>query len=250
MSKPRDVQHVRNLPVSFNCWLEGGWAWVPDPHRQGLIQRRRADWYAGSGHLDSGGFYYVSVDPWELRKEFLDVTQDLNAVVDFLNRNGMDWYPGASSWTEADFHGWQQFIRMALLRSPKRWVKLGRESGPAGGRMFQKLTGSLHVTCVPPEERPKGLAREHQEHWLRLERESKKRVLLRFVPSSPLQAILGTVLADVIMATRFRVCARTGCGRIFKTQWRREKYCTPRCAHTQSMRDSRRRRKSKRRMQQ
>jgi len=140
----------------------------------------------------------------------------------------MNWNPKASFWTETDFYEWQAFIRKTLVRDPKGWLGLAHKSGPLGGGKFNELTTALQLACDPAEKRP----------------------MLRFVPDSPLQAILGTVLADVIMAGRFRVCARQDCGRVFKLEWRREKYCSPRCAHTQSMRDSRRKAKLKKRRKQ
>jgi hypothetical protein len=212
MSMTRNVSQypMRSLPVQFKCRLEAGWQWEADPKLRGFIQCRRP-W---------DGLGFASVDPWGLREEFLEVPRDTKAVVEFLNRDGMHWNPGASFWTEADFYRWQDFIREALLRRLESWPKLGQKFGPA---LVTELETSLLLACKSGERRP----------------------VLGFEPQSPLQAILGTVLADKLIGSRFRVCGRADCGRLFQLKRRRErKFCSHRCAHTQNMRDIRLKAKS------
>jgi hypothetical protein len=207
MSMSHEISQTRHLPIEFRCRLQSGCRWEADLTARGRIQRHGLE-----------GFSFISVDPWELRKEFLDVPHDSKAVVEFLNRDGLEtWNPGAEFWHEASFYEWQDFVRKALLlHSTKRWLRLARRSGEAGA-MFTELISSIGLWCDPDDKRP----------------------LLRFAPQSPLQAILGTVLVDMLMGARFRKCGRPDCSRLFEVKWRREKFCSHRCAHTQNVREIR-----------
>jgi len=210
-----NVSHVatRSLPVHFKCRLELGWEWEAHPKLRGFIQARR----------HPGRLGFASVDPWRLREEFLDVPRDIDAVIEFLNRSGIHWNPGVSFWADTDFYRWQNFIRKALFHRLESWPKLGQKFGPA---LLTELESSLLLAYKSGERHP----------------------VLGFVPQSPLQAILGTVLADKLIGSRFRVCGRVDCGRLFQLKRRPErKFCSHRCAHTQNMRDIRGTPKSKRR---
>jgi hypothetical protein len=156
----------------------------------------------------------ISVDPWKLREDFLNLPEDDRALVDFLNRT--QYWNDRSPKTTNEYWSWQSLIRRALLRRPYGWSNLVRKF-PVDQVLALRLGFAIDI------------------EW-------KKGVAIGQVSAdSPLQAIVATVQIDRMRGVRYDTCARPDCQRLYRIKTRHSrKYCTQKCAHLENVRAIRR----------
>lgn len=157
-----------------------------------------------------GGKTQGSVDPWNLRDEFLSWRpEDWERFVQLTGDFGT-WLIKMN-----DFVEWQQIVREALLRPSREWDKLRSRFDPG---KVHRLFAPAPITFI----------------WDAVAPAAKIRT------TTTITAIVATIQLDVLKGAQFKVCARTDCvSPPFKVEARHKIYCSPECAHLVAVRRSR-----------
>jgi len=163
----------------------------------------------------------VQMDAWELRSNFLANMPDEHAVLAFLNATGRFSSHG-SVHSVQEFLEWQRVIHDLLETSS-----------------FHKAHGS------PRNDKFMVIFNAENEFRFSLDiwKGAEEGVAVIEAKSS-LQAIVATVLIDRIRGTKIQFCARPDCGRPYAvTSSHERKYCESYCAHVESVRRTRRKKR-------
>ncbi len=173
------------------------------------------------------------LDAWNVREEFLSLKSEAD-FLGFLNRVGRfsaGIAPDSGLWELKDFKGWQQVFREFLKCSPGMWPNY-----------FVKLTAAapgFNVRLIDME------VKLSVESRLRMQLSWRRRSAVIWVAEA-VSAILATIYIDHLRRLRFRFCARRDCRRPFEIRSRhKRKYCQQYCAHLESLRRMRNRKKRK-----
>jgi hypothetical protein len=163
-------------------------------------------------------------DPWEVRKAFLAVKTD-DEILAFLNETGRfeRKADALGLWGFDDFREWQRVVKELLKPYPRNWLNALSRAVPDQTKrilfpkdfsgQFQSMGYTSHVVITMKET---------------------------------LSALLATVFIDRLRGAKIKFCARPDCKKEFqvKSNHRRD-YCTQSCAHLQSLRRLRARRRKK-----
>ena len=162
----------------------------------------------------------AAIAPWKLRERFLNLKHSDDELLRFLNDTGR-WDQSLGPFRPENIWRWQDAIKHMLLHPHRQWQDIvAQYLNPYVG--FQGVNAYLDVHFTPSDE----------AFWLQL------------APFGCLGALMGTVLLDRSERARFRVCARGDCRQLYRLQSRhRRKYCGYDCAHLQSVREARKRKK-------
>lgn len=167
------------------------------------------------------------LDAWKIRAQFLEVQSDPRSVLSFLNRTGLFVsHSGTVPKSRRDFCQWQGLVKKLLTRDPKRWGE------------FKHRYSSERLDLVSSNTLPRVT--------FRLEEGDRYAAVLT---KGTLRGVLATIFLDHLRGARFRICARLGCTRVYEvTTGHKRKYCSPRCAHFDSVRRLRKRKRTGRRI--
>ncbi len=174
----------------------------------------------------------VELDAWKVREEFLSLKSEAD-FLGFLNRVGRfsAGVAGSGHWDLKDFKGWQQVFREFLKCSPAMWPNY-----------LVKLTAAAPGFNVRLIHMEMGVSLESR---LRIRLSWQRRSAVIWVTEA-VSAILATIHIDHLRGLRFRFCARRDCRRPFEiTSRHRRKYCQQYCAHLESLRRMRNRKRRK-----
>ena len=168
-----------------------------------------------------------------IREQFMSITTEAQAL-EFLNGAGV--FEGHREdcqlgWTLDHFRVWQEFFAELAKELPERWHELMyratvKHPEVSFIRALMDVHGSDHLLDFPARV-PLTAANDPKRHLVIRTR-------------SVVKAIIASIRFDSLRGAKFRVCARNDCFQFFepKTAHAR-KYCTTRCAHTDSQRRSR-----------
>lgn len=167
-------------------------------------------------HLLDSYEAYRRIDPWPMRDEFLRA-RTLAHLAAFLNKYGAF---GTGMEPRADVGGeygritWKPHIVLpGEVRKHQEAIKSGLKSGAA--KWFEHVDFELY-------------SRPDFPHFVHT---------LYDIQSS----LYATVTIDFLRGVKFRSCARTDCGLLFKLESRhKRRYCGQYCAHLESVRRTRR----------
>jgi hypothetical protein len=192
--------------------------------------------------------------PWELRQEFLSLKTE-QEVLDFLNRYGKfapTWTPAApivsddgseqeqweivsGQWGFEDFMRWQAMFRCFLKLSPEKWKSAAESIWPI--KTFRLMRDVLRDASK--------LVIRFQWGASRFEWNWAPHVGVLHA-EDVVTAMLATIYVDRLSGKKFGFCVRPDCRKYFEvTSKHKRKYCTPDCAHLQTVRRLRARRKRK-----
>jgi hypothetical protein len=187
-----------------------------------------------------------------MRAEFLRLTQDTKALVDFLNRWGV-WgttrrLSGCREKSPSSSPRWMTRSRSTGL-GPH--VRLDPEKMPnpyaLGAEDLSKGNYVLPIDIWEFQRRCRDGLKSPAYKWLA---EAQKLFLVTSRPKYPhflstasncQDAIRTTITLDLLRKVKFRICARPDCASPFPVENRhRRKYCRQYCAHIESIRKQRR----------
>ena len=175
----------------------------------------------------------VYLDAWKVREDFLSLKSEAD-FLGFLNRVGRfsaGMAPDSGLWDLKDLKGWQQVFREFLKCSPAMWPNYFVTLETASPGFNASLIAMEVKVCL-----------ETRLH-IRLSWERRSAVIRVLEAVS---AILVTIYIDHLRGLRFRFCARRDCRRPFEiTSRHKRKYCQQYCAHLESLRRMRNRRRRK-----
>ncbi|MGA3136876.1 MAG: hypothetical protein ABSC88_12880 [Terracidiphilus sp.] len=169
-----------------------------------------------------------SVDPYKMRDEFFDLKDDLDRLLVFVRKWGL--------WDTRE-----------LSICPEETLEpISRNGIPCilPHLIWRKQTEYRKVLCAAPER------------WLsqpekRIHIVQKAQKPYFFANQRPFadpeicqNAIVATITLDHLTGSRFRICAKPGCNRLFKPV-RRQKHCSRACAHAMAVQAYRDRAKKK-----
>jgi hypothetical protein len=162
----------------------------------------------------------AAMDPWKLRERFLNLKHSDDQLLRFLNDIGT-WDNSLGPFRPENIWSWQNAIKHMLLQPNRKWQGIvAQYLNPYVG--FQGVAAYLDCEFTLSDE----------AFWLQL------------IPLGCLGALIGTVLLDRSERARFRVCARDDCRQLYRLQSRhKRKYCSYDCAHIESVRSDRKRKK-------
>jgi len=164
------------------------------------------------------------LDPWEVRKAFLAAGSD-DEMIGFLNQTGSfdGTTTGKAVWGFDDFREWQAVVKKMLRLHPANWrQKLPKIVRDQRKLTFISLTSRLPVNFLWDRTKPYAV----------------------ITTQNTLPAMLSTVFIDRLRGARIKFCARPDCGKEFRVVSNHNRdYCTPYCAHLESLRRLRARRK-------
>lgn len=154
-------------------------------------------------------------DPWQLRADFLDLSDD-DGLLRFLNRTGCfdsaPWVPVSAYWQ------WQRLLRILLIKPVRDWSSLKKNYHPL---LVEAAIRRPLLADIKIEER------NQVPHAV-------------IVAPFTLPAMIATIRLDHAQKLSFQVCARSDCRRAFHPTSRHvRKYCSPKCAHHEVVRRSR-----------
>jgi hypothetical protein len=161
-------------------------------------------------------FRLGSVDPWELRRDFL--SWPLDDWKDFIAAaGGFDRF-SCHRVSKEDFEQLQKLLREALIRPAQGWKSLGPEFQIQNPSFL--LSEQPNIFFVWNGKIPQAFIR----------------------PQHALQAMIATIQIDKLRGAEFRVCARHDCKNPpFRVEARNKIYCSIDCAHLVAVRNSRKR---------
>ena len=221
------------LPVTFGNMMLSRFKFERDTNNPDLIWARFR-WVAPLS-LEESKAMQVWVDPFQARSRFLQA-QNRDEILAFLNFLGVGW----SHETEPvetpvkarkgfkritirhaqpifvrDVEVFQEFTRQALTKLPSKWLRL-----PGGSYLNVEAIGCLETRL----ERIGGM------------------LVLRFIPTTLSQAILGAVLADQLAGNKYRLCELPECRMPFRAGQRQppKRFCSSRHRAIAAMRRYRR----------
>jgi hypothetical protein len=194
----------------------------------------------------------TEADPWTMRAEFLRLTQDTKALVDFLNRWGV-WG------TTRRLSG----CREKLPSPPPQWTTRSWRTGlGAHVRLDPEKMPNIYALAVEDsfngnyvlpidiwefQRRCRDGLKSPAYKWLA---DAQRLFLVTSRPEYPYflsiagncqEAIRTTITLDLLRRVKFRICARPDCASPFPVENRhRRKYCRQYCAHIESIRKQRR----------
>ena len=164
------------------------------------------------------------LDPWQVRKSFLAVSSD-SEMLEFLNQTGSfdGRTTGKAVWGFDDFREWQAVVKQMLRLHPANWrQKLPDIVRDQRKLTFISLTSRLPINFLWDRAKPYGV----------------------ITTQNTLSAMLATVFIDRLRGARIKFCARPDCKKEFRVVSNHERdYCRPYCAHLESLRRLRARRK-------
>lgn len=175
---------------------------------------------AGYGFLRTP--FPASVDPWELRRDFLswplDDWEDFIAAVGGLGRFSRRRV------NKKDFEQLQKLLREALLRPAHKWAALAEAEFRIQNPSFL-FSEQANIVFMWSGKTPQAFIR----------------------PQYALQAMIATIQIDKLRGAEFRVCARHDCKKPpFRVEARNKIYCSIDCAHLVAVRNSRKRARTER----
>jgi hypothetical protein len=183
----------------------------PDGYRFVCDQVRGKESFFGLG---------VPIDPWQVRKEFLDLRTEVGLLT-FLNRYGQ-WDDSEVPQTLEEFWEVQAAIGQ-LLDFPQGVRRFAQQHG-----WNREFTCSLHWQNPGSGLRPRcDTGRLASAVW-------------RVKCCSIMDALIASVEIDLVRGVRDRECKRRDCRRRFVPKTKRQQYCTQYCSHLVSIRRSRR----------
>ena len=175
----------------------------------------------------------VHLDAWKVREDFLSLKGEAD-FLGFLNRVGgfsAGMAPDSGLWDLNDLKGWQRVFRGFLKCSPAMWPNYLVALETASPGFNARLIAMEVDLCFKTRLRI----------WLSWQRRS---AVIRVAEA--VSAILVTIYIDHLRGLRFRFCARRDCRRPFEiTSRHKRKYCQQYCAHLESLRRMRNRRRRK-----
>lgn len=166
------------------------------------------------------------IDPWEVRRAFLAMSTE-KQIIDFLNQTGRFAFDSGPTglWGFDDMREWQNIIKHLLKQHSSNW----HESLPGRVADQRKLLLLNIATRLPINflwegKHPRGV----------------------ITTTTTLSAILATVFLDRLRGAKIKFCARPDCKKEFRVvSTHKRYYCTPYCAHLESLRRLRAQRKTK-----
>ena len=193
-----EAKGLRMVPLQLGTRMIATWRFARHETRPVLIHQSQV-----KGMRDNRPDRWIN--PWALREAFWQVKGEVE-MLRFLNRTSIRW-GNQDDFFLADVFKFQQFTKQAVVEPFKKWQRI-----PGGSYLFADATDSLKgILCQPSN---KGL--RFQAHY-----------------SDFKQAVLAAVVIDELQRNRYRVCAKRGCGKLFKIDSRGEKrHCTE--AHRQA----------------
>ncbi len=192
-------------------------------------------------------------DPWEVRQEFLGLKTE-QQVLDFLNRYGKfapTWEPAppiilddgsaqaqwkivSGQWGIKDFLQWQKMFRFFLKLLPANWKDAAERVWT--GETFPLVRDVVRKASKFVIRFPWGESQRFE--W----KQARHAGVIE--ATDVVTAILATIYVDRLSGKKFGFCARPDCRKYFEvTSKHKRKYCTPDCAHLQTVRRLRARRK-------
>jgi hypothetical protein len=168
------------------------------------------------------------MDAWAVRDEFLGLKTDAQ-VMAFLNKTGrFTTFPLNDPWGYAEMRRWQKIVREFLRIHPSDWLDW------LGSKLPEDEKGHFIVAIIR-HRRPK------MEFWWT---QPKKGHSVLFEAKTTLCALLASIQIDHLRNAKFRFCARADCRKPFEVVSKHErKYCNWHCAHLETVRRSRTKRK-------
>jgi hypothetical protein len=190
------------------------------------IKNLRKVWEARNGDLSyksTGPHWTILLDPWDLRERFLKLRKETE-LMDFLNEVGSFFGAVPDSRSPEHYWAWQELIRKMIADGPDTLDKEFARSTPMLPPIWRRHADVL-------------FARTEFKH----ERGS---IVLELTINGTLPAIIQSIYIDHLRGVRFRICARPDCQSPFPVRSKhRQKYCCQSCAHLESVRRSRRRKR-------
>ena len=165
----------------------------------------------------------TELDPWSVRKEFLELKRDQRANLEqFLKSTGaFCWINDYRPLSEEEIWVIQGILQKELLTP--------RAADPA--RSLDPWSWSFADTIR------KRISAYELNAVIRLQ---DGELVGLMQESTTLDAILCTIVVDRVRKFRFKICARSECGKIYElTSRHRRKYCSFACAHLVAVRSSR-----------
>jgi CGNR zinc finger protein len=165
----------------------------------------------------------AELDPWSVRKEFLELKHDQRAKLEeFLKSTGaFCWINDYRPLREEEIWVIQGILQKELLKP--------RAAAPA--RPSDDWSWSFADTIR------KRISAYELNVVIRLQ---DGELVGLMQESTTLDAILCTIVVDRVRKFRFKICARSECGKIYElTSRHRRKYCSFDCAHLVAVRSSR-----------
>jgi hypothetical protein len=179
-------------------------------------------------------------DGHAIRDHFMELKSDAD-VLAFLNLYGkfssLEELERTEGWKRVDFEGWQTVFAELARRAPETWsdyvnsLLLPRTGFDIRGVLSALVWGSTHQV---------------EFHWRGLPQADWRgaKHLASLQTNTVVSAILATIEIDHLRGAKFGVCARKDCPKFFEiTSHHKRKYCNQYCAHLESIRRMRARRK-------
>lgn len=163
----------------------------------------------------------VVLDPWKVRDDFFGLTT-MTDLLAFLNATGVFHLHIGGFY---DLTIWQDLLGKMLQRNPQRWPELATAYG-AGKLMAVRRVSTFYTRFAWSEGRPS----------------------CSIHATTTLAALVATIHVDHLRGARFRFCKRPDCGQPYEVTSKHQRlYCSQYCAHFQSLRRLREKKKRERR---
>lgn len=221
----RNANHNRVLlPVAFECQMSAGYRFEVDPKHPERIWQKHKPGPRGRAETEAR---LIWVDPFEVREQFWRA-QGADGLLAFLNAWGIGWthetdpvYPDDAAGFHkpapiflTDLLRFQEFTRLATAARFSKWQRLR-----GGGYLYVDAIESLQTLC----------------------QEDERMLVLRFIPTTLSQVILGTLISDKLAQNKYRLCERSECRFPFKVDVRRRRrFCCEKHRVAMAMRRHRR----------
>jgi CGNR zinc finger len=178
---------------------------------------------------------FGAFEAWMVREEFLSLETEAD-FLGFLNRVGsFSSHRDHGGWELDEFHVWQNIVRQFLISSPATWRPFVHKlvaTFRSQGYDINRISSEIYVTNT-------------LDFHLRFAAGGPSQAAVIHV-NSVVGAILATIQIDHLRRAKFGFCARPDCKKPFEiTSSHKRQYCSPYCAHLESLRRMRERQRRK-----